>query len=186
MIWHNAISIHGDILEIIGEMMDHIGYYLAQGAPFHVGTSREAGSEPGIADYLAEGLYAIRFFQDYMVIAGSVVIVIALAAGIGMGEIGLIGRHGGFFRAYALTQFQIREGGATERRGIAGEERNRLGGEDRLGWRGLAGEERREISAGRRGWAGKRGKGGEERNLGGEERNRREEIWDCGRASASP
>ena len=54
MIGHNAIGIHGDDGEIIGEMMDGIGNRSSEKAPFHIGTAVEAGSNLGIADYLAE------------------------------------------------------------------------------------------------------------------------------------
>ena len=93
VIGHNAIGIHGDYREIFGELVDEIGNYPSEGAPFHIGATGKTGRNARIADDMAEGFGVCRFFENNMIIAGSVIIMIALAAGVSMGEIGLIRGH---------------------------------------------------------------------------------------------
>ena len=93
MVRHYAICIHGDHREIHGELMDSIGNRSSERTPFHVCTSRKAGGDHGIADYLTECFGARGFLENDMIIGGGVIIMITLAAGIGTGEIGIVGLH---------------------------------------------------------------------------------------------
>ena len=81
--------------------MDEIGNYPSEGAPFHIGATGKTGRNARIADDMAEGFGVCRFFENNMIIAGSVIIMIALAARVSMGEIRLVGEHNFLF--FVLT-----------------------------------------------------------------------------------